>query len=33
MTVMNLEKLEVWVNAKDFAVAIYHRCCTVFACR
>ena len=23
MTVMNLEKLEVWVNAKDFAVAIY----------
>lgn len=23
MTVMNLDKLEVWVRAKDFAVAIY----------
>lgn len=23
MTVMNLEKLEVWVRAKDFAVAVY----------
>lgn len=23
MTVMNLDQLEVWVRAKDFAVAVY----------
>jgi four helix bundle protein len=27
MTVMNLDKLEVWVRAKDFALAIYKEVC------